>query len=392
MLHLRRFEDITEADLESLIQDKVREGTTIDYKRAINLQPDQQKIELSRDVSSFANASGGHIVYGIEEVDGVPTKINGIPASTNFENLEQQVNQICRSRIDPPVTTIRMRPIPLASGQFVFPIRIDKTWNGPHMITFDAENRCWTRDHSGKRPMDISDLKQAMAYSEGAASRMKRFRMERIGNILARETPIPLSSSQCIIFHFLPLVSFTGNPQVDLDMPDVEMRPINNNSGWGPTYTFEGKMTYSTLTNGPTYTHCLLFRNGIVEFVDSRSLLPRQDGPFKDSKLFFTFHFQSVVDALRIALDMYRKLGIPTPVFGAVSLTEVKGYRMFIPPQFAGIFGKQLNQNILTLPEFVIEDFDEKPEQLLAEPFRIWWQACGHHDCPAWLKKEIRFE
>jgi len=391
MLHLRRFEDIAEADLEALIQEKIREGTQIDYKRAINLQTDGAKAELVRDVSSFANAAGGHMVIGMDETSGLPKGITGLPASTDFERLEQQILQTCRAHINPPITTMRMRAILLKSGANAFVIRIDKTWNGPHMVTMDKENRCWTRDHSGKRPMDVPDLRQAIAFSEGAASRMKQFRMERVGNIIAGETPIPLSSGQCIIVHFMPLVSFTGAPPIDLHIETTFMPPLNHNMGYGPMFTFEGKMTYSALTNGPNFTYCLLFRNGMVEFADSLSLSPASDGNLKGIKLFYVRHFQSAIDAIETAIKLYKKLGVSTPIFGTISLTNVKDYRVFVPLQYSGISGKPLNRDTLMLPEFIIENYETPTEQLLKETFTTWWQACGYGEMQTWFKQLLKF-
>lgn len=390
MLHLKRLDQITEADLLALIQEKVREGTLMDYKRAINLQADQSKAELCRDVSSFANAAGGHIVIGMDESGGLPTTLTGIPATTDFEKLEQQVNQICRSHLDPAVTTMRMRAIQLQAGTFAFLIRIDKTWNGPHMVMMDGENRCWTRDHSGKRPMDVPDLKQAIAFSEGAASRMKQFRMERLGNIVCGETPLPLISTQCIVVHFFPLVSFTGNPQVDLNLPDTDLRPMNSPEGWSPTFTLEGKMIYSSLRESQrAYTYALLFRNGVMEFTESLSLPPRKDGDLAGLKLFFAHHFLKVIEAVESALKTYRKIGISTPIFGTISLTNVREYNIFLEPQFAGIWGKPFNRDNLLLPEFVIEDLDVSIKDLLIESFNVWWQACGHNGCPQWFQKRF---
>lgn len=50
---------VTREVLDELIQSGIREGETLDYKRAINVGKSQAKLELCADVASFANASGG---------------------------------------------------------------------------------------------------------------------------------------------------------------------------------------------------------------------------------------------------------------------------------------------------------------------------------------------
>lgn len=183
MLHLKQLEAITETELKALISAQVREGQMIDYKREINLKPIKAKLELVRDISSFANASGGDLVFGISEADGLPLEVLGIEP-TDFEELEAQILQSCRSHLDPAVNGIRTRAIPLTNGGYVSVVRIPKTWNAPHMVMMECENKCWTRDQSGKRGMDILDLRQAMAYSDGVAQRMKRFRTERVASAI----------------------------------------------------------------------------------------------------------------------------------------------------------------------------------------------------------------
>ena len=75
------FDLIEKADVDALVADEVREGRTVDYKETVPGSADGEKTEFLADVSSFANASGGYIIYGIREKrdgDGKPT---GIPES-----------------------------------------------------------------------------------------------------------------------------------------------------------------------------------------------------------------------------------------------------------------------------------------------------------------------
>ena len=53
--------------LEALYAGNVKESLYLEYKssEAIDKRNDNRKIEMARDVSAFANAEGGQIVYGI---------------------------------------------------------------------------------------------------------------------------------------------------------------------------------------------------------------------------------------------------------------------------------------------------------------------------------------
>jgi predicted HTH transcriptional regulator len=67
---------IVETDLQELIYNEVREGKMIEYKRDIIGSTTENKKEFCKDVSSFANDSGGYLIIGIEAEYGIPININ----------------------------------------------------------------------------------------------------------------------------------------------------------------------------------------------------------------------------------------------------------------------------------------------------------------------------
>jgi plastocyanin domain-containing protein len=56
---------ITVDMLRSLIESKIAEGQTIEFKRLIDITDANSKKKLSAEIASFANASGGDIVGAI---------------------------------------------------------------------------------------------------------------------------------------------------------------------------------------------------------------------------------------------------------------------------------------------------------------------------------------
>jgi predicted HTH transcriptional regulator len=68
--------DITQNDLENLIRSEVPEDQTIEYKRDLNISSEEARREFFRDISSFANASGGDIIFGIRAVNGKPQALS----------------------------------------------------------------------------------------------------------------------------------------------------------------------------------------------------------------------------------------------------------------------------------------------------------------------------
>lgn len=75
------FEAIAEADLLALISNAVSEGRTIDYKRELPGNSDGEKKEFLADVSSFANTSGGDLIFGLS---CTAFRLNRLPDSHNM--------------------------------------------------------------------------------------------------------------------------------------------------------------------------------------------------------------------------------------------------------------------------------------------------------------------
>ena len=63
----KEIEQITENDLQRLVTNKVAENRTLDYKEELPKKNNEEKKEFYKDISSFANALGGDIIYGISE-------------------------------------------------------------------------------------------------------------------------------------------------------------------------------------------------------------------------------------------------------------------------------------------------------------------------------------
>ena len=113
----KQVEQLTEADLQSLVTSGVPESQLIDYKQTAVGNSDKDRYEFLADVSSFANSSGGEIIFGIAEANGLPSQICGL----NVANGDQEIlrlEQMARTGIRPPIHGIITRAIPLSSRQF----------------------------------------------------------------------------------------------------------------------------------------------------------------------------------------------------------------------------------------------------------------------------------
>ena len=75
VLDSKKLADVLESDIQELIANGVLESREIDYKEQLKIGSDGDKKEFLYDVSSFANAGGGHLLIGVAESEGRPTEI-----------------------------------------------------------------------------------------------------------------------------------------------------------------------------------------------------------------------------------------------------------------------------------------------------------------------------
>lgn len=376
---------LVEADLQELIRFQVRESRTLDFKRELHLNTDSEKKEFLADVVSFANASGGDLIYGVCEEQGIATEIRGIDhydAEVLINGLESSI----RNSIQPRITGIQSYLIPLATGGFVLIVHVPRSWALPHAVVAGASLRFYARNSSGKFPLDVTDLRAAFALSDSLNTQIRQFRTERIAQILAHETPVPLKSATNLIFHLVPFLAFDPMARPDLVVNTGLFR--EKLALWQDVsrrfrYNFDGFLAHSTLNVQQKYTgYAQFFRSGIIELVEA-DLLDRQEGgkPYIASRLYE----KRLVEVLAQFLELYEQLHVAPPFMAMLTLTNVKGYYMSnSSSNNVGedteqlIHGHTIDRDMLLVPEILIEDYDASAETLLQRCFDAVWQAAGY--------------
>src|SRR5438046_848390 len=104
----KRLDQITYDDLQALVDNRVIEDQTTEYKGLLesylpdlpNNVRDQKKDEFRRDVTSMANAMGGDLIIGIQEERQVPSRVVGVAVDSE-ERYKQHIQHIIQSRITP---------------------------------------------------------------------------------------------------------------------------------------------------------------------------------------------------------------------------------------------------------------------------------------------------
>ena len=172
------FEEISEADLNDLIQAGVPEGLAIEYKRDAYGNRDSDKKEALKDITAFANSAGGHLIIGMEETNGVPTGLLGLPG-VDIDPLINRLESLVRDGVEPRMVGIRMRRVNLTGGASAVVIRIPKSWNPPHRVSTANTNRFYVRNSGGAHEASVEELRVLFTLAADAQERIKSFRSDR---------------------------------------------------------------------------------------------------------------------------------------------------------------------------------------------------------------------
>jgi len=372
----KNIEQITEEDLQALVDNEVVERKRLEYKQSLPGNSDSNKKEFLADVSSFANASGGDIIFGIVEdkKTGIPKSLEGLSG----ENIDQEIlrmDNMIRDGIKPRIPSVSICPIPLQNSRRALIIRIPKSWNSPHRVTYQGHDKFYSRSSNGKYPLDVGELRVAFNLSETIIERIRKFNIERASRILANETPEPFYDSAKIALHLTPIISFSPGQSYDIDKiasHPGNMPPIYAH-GWSNRYNLDGFLTYSQDQEGKTYSYVQLFRNGIIEAVEG--LLLQVQG---DRMLIPSVAYEGeLISSLAVYLSILKTLNVEPPIFIFLDLFGVKGYSMAVSKRFFFAKSHTIDRDVLLLPEIIIESYEVNAEKVLKPSFDTIWNACG---------------
>jgi len=390
----KNIDQITEENLQALIDNSVLEGKTIEYKQSLPSNSDSDKKEFLADVSSFANASGGNLIYGIYEDrnTGVPKTLEGL----TIENIDREIirlESMIREGIEPRILGITIKSVNLSNSRTALIIRVPKSWISPHRVSFKGHDKFYSRSTNGKYPLDVAELRIAFNLSETITERIRKFREDRISKIFGNETPIPFYDNPKIVLHLIPIISF--NPAQNYEISRIsshpeKMRPIYC-SGLSHRYNLDGFLTYSTGKEEKSHSYVQLFKNGIIEAVEGLLL-----EPYEGKLLIPSIAYErELIKSLPEYLSVLKTLNVDLPVFIFLTLLGVKGYSMTVEDRMRfWIYGVYtIDREVLLLPEIVIESYEVIAKDILRPCFDSIWNACGfprslnYNDVGEWVER-----
>jgi hypothetical protein len=370
------FESISESDLIEQISAGVPEGVLVDYKRSMYGGSDADVKEFLKDVSSFANTSGGHLIIGLDEVAGIPTSITALSGDPD-QDL-QRLENLARDGIEPRISGLRMQSLPISSGGFAIVLRIPKSWAPPHRVSARNTNRIYGRNSAGAYEFSVDELRVIFTSSATLLDRVRAFRAERLARIDSGAAIVPLAQN-CgrLILHLIPTSAFGLSNQIEPGKARAEqelLKPLNS-MGYTPRVNFDGFSNIHHGSDGKCWSYTHVFRSGAIEAVKVRVVSDLQPGQLYIPTLDFDrWIFEKIPDYL----SALQRLDVPPPIILMITLQGVRGARLGVAPESFDDPPK-IDRDVLELPECVIEQYGADVDyQRAARPaFDALWNTGG---------------
>lgn len=386
------FDAIGKADVDALIANAVRESRTLEYKQELPGPKDDDKKEFLADISSFANAAGGDVLYGLKAKVGPDGKKTGeaeavVPlAGTTPDQAKLRLEESIRQGIDPRVR-VQIKEIAGwgADGQgFVILIRTPKSFAAPHMVTYKGSSRFFSRSSAGKYPLDVTEIRSAVLATDTQAERIKRFREERIGRIIADETPVVLSSPHRLVLHIVPISSFLKRERLNLPAHgslSTRFHPFYA-GGWNHRFNVDGYLTWEAARGSEEGSngYCQLFFDGSVETVFSDLLRTKEGAPVRGGVgLIASVAYEKyTIEAVQAYLKGYAELGVTGPLALSMAILGCRGSYMFVDPRKSWGEYHPIDRHAIVLPDVVTDDMNMNIPQVMKPLFDAVWNACGY--------------
>lgn len=368
----------TQSHLEQLIAAPAQEGPHLDFKRDLPAAwDDRAKARFMADVTAFANAGGGDIIFGMDEnADAqasaiVPQTLSS--ADEEVRRIQDFILNLAEPRL--PGTQVHAVAVSAAgtSGHTVI-IRVPQSWAGPHRSK--PSLHFYVRDGLRNRQLDVPEIRGLFLRSENQAQRVRDFRTNRLGKLLTGEGPHRLVDGPLLVAHLVPTQAALGLVQVD-PVPYANERrlPVLGTRGDLARLNVDGALVVRNVNDqGLTHGYAQLFRDGFFESV----YVLAQGGQSVRVNLPSLKYEEMLISLLRGFRVELKHLGVNTECAVMLSLLQADRVKLGVSDTYAFLEEHQtlFDRKVLALPD-VLARADDSPEVALKPVFDLMWQSAG---------------
>jgi schlafen family protein len=263
--------------VRELIQRRAPESHTLDYKQTIQVDTRRHKLELAKDVSSFANGSGGVLLYGIPEDDAGAAPIPQPLAQCGMvitQGLPEVVENILVDTVDPPLPECHIRLVWLDDERTkaVLFVYHPTSWNRPHMTLYE-DGRYYRRGNFRAVLMKEREVEALYAMRRAAATAAQEFFAKAEFGPLPKDKPA-IRVGICPRFSLVRRE--TMRERTFSDWLDANS-PGDRRGAWGPFLDGWSFVAYASGPIGGRQFDVRLFHSGALSFTFAmEGLIPHE--------------------------------------------------------------------------------------------------------------------
>lgn len=340
--------------IEEICRGRFSESATLDFKRSIPGRDGGGVAELAKDVSAMANADGGDLVFGIDEVDAAASAIAPITTET-ADQAQRRIFQVIDSNIEPRLRGVHMKAVDVPGG-YVLIVRVPASFDGPHCTrNSNSQRRFVSRNGTTTSDMSFEQIRMAFDRTSLLVDRARKQIEHCLFLVQDRKTARALPEVPLSAFEFVPLASIAGRASVNvaaLNGGDYNHYvPESWRGGLNHTLNLDG-MFFCRGSSGYQDALGTMFRDGRYEAVRTAGQVRDNDDKIIWLRVAMDFFRQSLEAALRLS----KASGIGGPAIVRLALCHVEGYEFVIKNDFFDSGPSSSKDNHLVLPEIWIED------------------------------------
>lgn len=380
-LYNKRLEEIKLEDINSLIDSESYEDKQLDFKESLPGESVRSKKNFLKDVTAFANTIGGDIIYGIKEEKGKPKETIGIE-NYSFDKFKLRLESIIRDGVEPQIPRYDFTEIEISQNKKIFILRIFQSISIPHYITLKLKDneRFFLRTSSGNSPMSYQEIKNSFLHAGNVLENIKKFRNDRINNVLNKETSVILENNSHLCLHLIPLSDYYQSHLLSFN--DINKNSSNlikfetlKQTYRNERYCLDGYMRYGGAAFDNRAKRYILFsRNGFIEYITSDF--------FHKNKYFGSKIYESeLINLFPFFFNYYKSLSLNIPILIFLSLVNVRDFVLDININSYWndiLESHPLDRDIIYYPELLLEDYSIEIDKFLRPLFDSVWNSFGY--------------
>jgi hypothetical protein len=371
-------DDTKATDIQRLLDNQVEESITLDYKQELPSDGTDSRRDFLCDIAAFANARGGDLIYGISDRRDVNGKSTGLPeeivglSTVNISASKTRLENMIRDGITPRID-VQFKVITCEQWSVLI-ARIPRSWNAPHMVTYQKTNKFYTRNNTGNELMNIDQIRSSFLQKRELSDRIRAWRNHRLDLISTGNSPVKLCSPTALIIHAISADFFSEGHQLKSWRFPKESRSLlylpAENSGAYPLYNADGFLQHSYINRGAggfrdngaaAYTQ--IFRSGAIEYLDAGVSFEHSNSGQQ-----MMVSASKIEDCLAKCFDNVSTsastFGVTSPAYFAVSLLNWKGTKLYIDPNSYWNETNTIQNDRFLVPEILLEPQAEEESSL----------------------------